>query len=85
MVLTHPIDTVKPMRMILQSRVLISVGLLTLVFAGARNPASAAAPGLKLEKGDHICYIGNTLADRMQHHGWLETYLHAAYPKHELV
>ncbi|MCH2365595.1 MAG: PA14 domain-containing protein [Planctomycetes bacterium] len=73
------------MRMILQSRVLISAGLLTLVFAGARNPASAAAPGLKLEKGDHICYIGNTLADRMQHHGWLETYLHAAYPKHELV
>ena len=31
------------------------------------------------------CYIGNTLADRMQHHAWLETYLHAAYPKHELV
>ena len=73
------------MRMILQSRVLISAGLLTLVFAGVRNSAAAAAPELKLEKGDHVCYIGNTLADRMQHHGWLETYLHAAYPGHELV
>ncbi|MGI9456432.1 MAG: DUF7133 domain-containing protein, partial [Aeoliella sp.] len=35
--------------------------------------------------GDHICYIGNTLADRMQHHGWLETYIHALHPKHQLT
>ncbi|MHC5063580.1 MAG: PVC-type heme-binding CxxCH protein, partial [Planctomycetota bacterium] len=25
--------------------------------------------------GDRVCLIGNTLADRMQHHGWLETLL----------
>ncbi len=25
------------------------------------------------KSGDRICLIGNTLADRMQHHGWLET------------
>ncbi|MEZ6087519.1 MAG: GDSL-type esterase/lipase family protein [Pirellulaceae bacterium] len=36
-------------------------------------------------KGDHVAYIGNTLADRMQHHGWLETYLHALLPQHELT
>lgn len=36
-------------------------------------------------KGDHVVYIGNTLADRMQHDGWLETYLHSLLPQHELT
>jgi putative heme-binding domain-containing protein len=40
---------------------------------------------LELHRGDHICMIGNTLADRMQHDGWLETMLHSRFPKHELV
>ena len=44
-----------------------------------------AAPLLELKKGDHICIVGNTLADRMQHDGWLETYIQARFPKHELV
>lgn len=44
-----------------------------------------AAQQLTLNKGDHICIIGNTLADRMQYHGWLETLLHARFPKHDLV
>ncbi|MCE9529679.1 MAG: discoidin domain-containing protein [Planctomycetes bacterium] len=43
-----------------------------------------AAP-LELQKGEHICIIGNTLADRMQHDGWLETLIQARFPKHELV
>jgi putative heme-binding domain-containing protein len=49
------------------------------------SPLAAAEPQLKLKKGDHISYIGNTLADRMQHAAWLETYLHAAYPDLELT
>lgn len=40
---------------------------------------------LELQPGGHICYVGNTLADRMQHHSWLETYLHAIYPVHQLT
>ena len=28
-----------------------------------------AADRLELQKGDHIALIGNSLADRMQHHG----------------
>ncbi len=40
---------------------------------------------LPLRRREHICYIGNTLADRMQHHGWLETYLQVLHPEHELV
>ena len=40
---------------------------------------------LEIKHGDHICIIGNTLADRMQHDGWLETMLHSRFPRHELV
>ena len=49
-------------------------------------PASgtAAAP-FELRPRDHICIIGNTLAERMQYDGWLETVLQARFPKHELV
>jgi glucose/arabinose dehydrogenase len=46
--------------------------------------AEAAAP-FKLEKGDHICYVGNTLPDRMQHFGWLETSIYSRFPDQELV
>ena len=35
---------------------------------------AASAAASKINKGDHISIIGNTLADRMQHDGWLETY-----------
>src|SRR5687767_1440943 len=47
--------------------------------------SAVAAEPLELMKGDHICLVGNTLADRMQHHGWLETLLHSRFPQHELV
>jgi len=44
-----------------------------------------AKPTLQINKGDHVAYIGNTLADRMQHHGWLETYIQALFPGHDLT
>jgi putative heme-binding domain-containing protein len=40
---------------------------------------------LELKPGDHISIVGNTLGDRMQHDGWLETMLQSRYPRHELV
>ncbi len=46
---------------------------------------TTGAAQLELNKGDHVVLIGNTLAERMQHHGWLESYVQAALPKHELV
>src|SRR5262249_2209081 len=45
----------------------------------------AHAQDFEVKKGDHICIVGNTLADRMQHFGWMETLIHARYPQHELV
>jgi glucose/arabinose dehydrogenase len=56
----------------------VLLGLLSLSTA-------AMAQTFTLNKGDHICIIGNTLADRMQHDGWLETLLQARFPRHELV
>ncbi len=51
------------------------------------SPTSAptVAEKFELKPGDHICIIGNTLAERMQHDGWLETYLYSRFPKHNLV
>src|SRR5688572_10130199 len=40
---------------------------------------------LVLQKGDHICLVGNTLAERMQYFGWLETRLISHFPNHDLV
>ncbi len=48
-------------------------------------PMMAFAAPLDLKPGDHICIIGNTTAERMQHDGWLEILLHSSYPKHQLV
>src|SRR5262245_50698564 len=50
--------------------------------AVAQTPKSAGLFELRL--GEHVCVVGNTLADRMQHDGWLETYLQSRFPKHEL-
>ena len=51
----------------------------------ALTAPTANAAGLELKKGDHVCIIGNTLAERMQHFGWLETLVHSRYPQYELV
>src|SRR5205814_8651695 len=38
----------------------------------------------ELKHGDHIAIVGNTLAERMQHHGWLETLITFRFPQHDL-
>lgn len=55
-----------------------------LVCAAAVTVAGEEAQ-LVLQPGDHICIIGGTMAERMQHYGWLETLLHAHFPGHKLV
>ncbi|MBV9124773.1 MAG: SGNH/GDSL hydrolase family protein, partial [Planctomycetes bacterium] len=57
---------------------------LTILFP-AQATQGAAPERLELRAGDHICIIGNTLADRMQHDGWLETLLQSRFPRQELV
>ncbi|HEY6167622.1 MAG TPA: SGNH/GDSL hydrolase family protein, partial [Verrucomicrobiae bacterium] len=60
----------------------ILVATLTSLLLAASAPA---ADRLELKPGDHVALIGNALADRMQHHGWLETLIVARFPKHDLV
>ncbi len=69
--------------------VAIFAGLVLLAAAGSPPLQAAGANGLtknlEIRKGDHIGLIGNTLADRMQHDGWLETQLQARFPSYELT
>jgi putative heme-binding domain-containing protein len=60
---------------------LIVVSALALSWLAAQPPKA----GLELKPGDHVCVIGNTLADRMQHDAWLDAFLHARFPRHDLV
>ena len=60
------------------------------------KPAASAAPAPKpaipsvintpitLNPGERIAIVGNTLADRMQHHSSLETLITEKYPQHNL-
>src|SRR5438105_15778419 len=60
--------------------------MLSCAFALSLSTLGAfAAEPFDLKQGDHIGIIGNTLADRMQHDGWLESYLQTRFPKHNLV
>jgi hypothetical protein len=67
------------------SRVLFALTILGAATLGRAGAARAQAAPLEIRAGDHISIIGNTLADRMQHDGWLEAYLQGRFPAHELV
>ena len=63
----------------------VSAGLALAAASGGRASAAAQGPELKLQKGDHICLIGNALGERMQHDGWLEALIQARFPQDELT
>ncbi|RBP40559.1 putative membrane-bound dehydrogenase-like protein [Roseimicrobium gellanilyticum] len=58
-----------------------------LCFSSAVTQLTAAPATLAIREGDHICIIGNTLAERMQFpgHNHFETLLYQRFPKHNLV
>ena len=47
--------------------------------------ATAAEPLVQLRQGDHLAIVGSGLADRQQHHGWLEALIHRTHPKSGLT
>ncbi|MCA9146673.1 MAG: SGNH/GDSL hydrolase family protein, partial [Planctomycetales bacterium] len=55
------------------------------VLASFISQNAAAADKLTLEKGDHICLVGNELGERMQHHNFWEMLLHQQFGDKELV
>ena len=54
------------------------------MFALVASTFSAQAE-FEFKKGDRVALIGNSLADRMQHHPWLETLVQGSMPESELV
>ena len=58
--------------------------LATSIVAALVAPAFAQQK-LELKKGDNIAIVGSGLADRQQHHAWLESLIHKAYPDLELT
>ena len=45
----------------------------------------ACGQALKLQPNDSVCLVGNELGERMQHHNFWETLLHAEYPELQLA
>ena len=74
-----------PGRLLRHKLARVSSVLFALLVLFSTSRQAAAEARLELRKGDHICLVGNGLAERMQHFGWLETLLHARFPQLELV
>ncbi len=55
--------------------------LVSLIYLGA----CSKGPDFSFGEGDRIAIVGNSLAERFQHDGWLETYFQATNPNHKLV
>ena len=66
-------------------RFFLTVAVLSAVSFSLLSNQASAEDALALKKGEHIAFIGNTLADRMQHDGWLETYIQAVHPELNLT
>ncbi len=64
--------------MTLRSLIVCIVAVVVASAALAREP-------LTLDPGDKIVFIGNTLAERENYFGHIETRLHARFPQHKLV
>jgi putative heme-binding domain-containing protein len=65
----------------------VVVGSIAACILATAAPTATARDGRlpDLPKGAHISIIGNTLADRMQHTGWLEATAHSRFPDHRLT
>lgn len=59
---------------------MIAVALLATI-----NARPCQAQALSLEKGDHICLVGNELGERMQHQNFWETLLHHQFADQSLT
>src|SRR5205823_6666671 len=87
----RPIDMqtfrpLSPCRLALAAMLTLPLAALTfLPSPQAVRSADTTPAKLELRPGDHVCIVGNTLAERMQHDGWLETYFHSRFPRHHLV
>ena len=71
----------RPSMMKNQQLAIVAVSLLSIASLLQAAPPAA----LELEKGEHVAIVGNSLADRMQHDGYLEAFIYEAFPQEELT
>jgi glucose/arabinose dehydrogenase/azurin len=64
---------------------MLSRSTLAAVLLALFSTSATEAASLELKQGDHVIWIGNTFAERMQYFGEIESRLHARYPEHSLV
>ena len=69
----------------MKTRRILSMCLVTAALLSTVPVGGTAAAPFVLQPKDHICIIGNTLAERMQLDGWLETMLYARFPRLDLT
>ena len=64
------------------SRIMAAAVSLAVSSAGltAITRARCRLAARRLDKGDHICLIGNSLPDTMEHDGFLETNIVSLFP-----
>ena len=65
----------------MKARILSLAICLAACLAPALTTGLTDAAELQLQKGDHICLVGNALAERLQHHNEWESLLHQRFPK----
>ncbi len=70
-----------PFTQTIAGRAALCALFLPLFFACSRDQGKT----FDLRKGDRIAIVGNALAERMQHEGWLESYVQTAHPGDHLV
>lgn len=75
-------DTLSRNRLLMELKPILQSGFAALAIL---VPARAAEPLVKLEKGDHIAFVGSGLADRQQHQAWFEALIHKAFPEADLT
>ncbi len=63
----------------------LAVSVVAILTLSAGPGGAQSVAGFQLAKGEHVAIIGNTLAERMQSDGWLETMIQARFPAHELT
>jgi putative heme-binding domain-containing protein len=56
-----------------------------LFYLAALTVTAARAESLDLHDGDRVALIGDTLIEREQEYGWLETVMSASFPDHHLM
>jgi len=61
-----------------------SLALLLVAFTGCARQSGPEAPAFEFHDGDRVVYLGDTLIEREQYHGWLDVMFASRFPDHNI-